>query len=67
MKSLVLLGGALLLKRLTKSTTRWDHARLVARSFSGEKALSLFFFPSSLIIFKKIIFNKIINMGIHFF
>ncbi|XP_048333324.1 chromophore lyase CRL, chloroplastic [Ziziphus jujuba] len=37
MKSLVLLGGALLLKRLTKSTTRWDHARLVARSFSGEK------------------------------
>ncbi|PON97481.1 Chromophore lyase CpcT/CpeT [Trema orientale] len=36
-KTLVLIGGALLLKRLTKSTTRWDHARLVARSLSGEK------------------------------
>ncbi|XP_008385755.1 chromophore lyase CRL, chloroplastic-like isoform X1 [Malus domestica] len=36
-KTLVLIGGALLLKRLTKSTTRWDHARLVTRSLSGEK------------------------------
>ncbi|KAA3475705.1 chromophore lyase CRL, chloroplastic-like [Gossypium australe] len=36
-KTLVLIGGALLLKRFTKSTTRWDHARIVARSFSGEK------------------------------
>ncbi|KAJ4960441.1 hypothetical protein NE237_020351 [Protea cynaroides] len=36
-KTLVLLGGALLLKRLTKSTTRWDHARIVADSLSGEK------------------------------
>ncbi|EXB79432.1 Chromophore lyase CpcT/CpeT 3 [Morus notabilis] len=36
-KTLVLIGGALLLKRLTKSTTRWDHARLVSRSLSGEK------------------------------
>lgn len=37
LKSLVLIGGALLLKRLTKSTTRWDHARIVADSLSGEK------------------------------
>lgn len=36
-KTLVLIGGALVLKRLTKSTTRWDHARLVSRSISGEK------------------------------
>ncbi|KAL6175135.1 hypothetical protein ACLB2K_051778 [Fragaria x ananassa] len=36
-KTLVLIGGALLLKRLTKSTTRWDHARHVIRSLSGEK------------------------------
>ncbi|XP_042503210.1 chromophore lyase CRL, chloroplastic-like [Macadamia integrifolia] len=36
-KTLVLLGGALLLKRLTKSTTNWDHARIVADSLSGEK------------------------------
>ncbi|XP_010531856.1 PREDICTED: chromophore lyase CRL, chloroplastic-like [Tarenaya hassleriana] len=36
-KALFLAGGALLLKRLTKSTTRWDHARAVARSLSGEK------------------------------
>ncbi|XP_057970313.1 chromophore lyase CRL, chloroplastic [Malania oleifera] len=36
-KTLVLVGGALLLKRLTKSTTRWDHTRVVARSLSGEK------------------------------
>lgn len=36
-KTLVLIGGALLLKRLTKSTTRWDHARHVTRSLSGEK------------------------------
>lgn len=37
MKTLVLVGGALLLKRLTKSTTRWDHARFVSQSLSGEK------------------------------
>ncbi|XVE56486.1 hypothetical protein DITRI_Ditri04bG0014100 [Diplodiscus trichospermus] len=36
-KTLVLIGGAFLLKRFTKSTTRWDHARIVARSLSGEK------------------------------
>ncbi|XP_022738251.1 chromophore lyase CRL, chloroplastic [Durio zibethinus] len=36
-KTLVLIGGAILLKRFTKSTTRWDHARIVARSLSGEK------------------------------
>ncbi|KAJ4973559.1 hypothetical protein NE237_006733 [Protea cynaroides] len=37
LKTLVLAGGALLLKRLTKSTTRWDHARIVAESLSGVK------------------------------
>ncbi|XP_047942356.1 chromophore lyase CRL, chloroplastic [Salvia hispanica] len=37
LKTLVLMGGALLLKRLTKSTTRWDHARIVADSLAGEK------------------------------
>ncbi|KAL9266672.1 Chromophore lyase CRL, chloroplastic-like protein [Drosera capensis] len=36
-KTALLIGGALLLKRLTKSTTRWDHARLVADSLCGEK------------------------------
>ncbi|KAK8560181.1 hypothetical protein V6N13_061228 [Hibiscus sabdariffa] len=36
-KTLVLIGGAFLLKRFTKSTTRWDHAKIVARSLSGEK------------------------------
>lgn len=41
-KSLVLIGGALLLKRLTKSTTRRDHARLVSRSLTGEKVYSQF-------------------------
>lgn len=39
LKSLVLVGGALLLRRLTKSTTRWDHARIVAESLNGEKVL----------------------------
>lgn len=36
-KSLILLGGALLVKRLSKSTTRWDHARIVSQSLAGEK------------------------------
>ncbi|OAY30599.1 chromophore lyase CRL, chloroplastic isoform X2 [Manihot esculenta] len=36
-KTLVLIGGAILVKRFTKSTTRWDHARIVAQSISGEK------------------------------
>ncbi|CAI9283698.1 chromophore lyase CRL, chloroplastic [Lactuca sativa] len=36
-KTLVLIGGALLVKRLTKSTTRWDHARIVSQSIAGEK------------------------------
>lgn len=57
LKSLVLMGGALLLKRLTKSTTRWDHARIVADSLAGEKVnfLSIFrllvFGPSLVLIF----------------
>lgn len=37
LKALVLVGGALLLKRLRKSTTQWDHARVVAEALSGEK------------------------------
>ncbi|KAF9671792.1 hypothetical protein SADUNF_Sadunf12G0085400 [Salix dunnii] len=37
MKSLVLIGGVLLVKRLTKSTTRWDHAKIVAQLLTGEK------------------------------
>ncbi|KAL6996817.1 hypothetical protein U1Q18_006946 [Sarracenia purpurea var. burkii] len=41
LKTLVVIGGAILLKRLTKSTTRWDHTRIVARSLSGEKVPSL--------------------------
>ncbi|CAN1317894.1 Chromophore lyase CRL, chloroplastic [Linum perenne] len=45
MKTLVLIGGALLVKRLTKSTTRWDHARLVSQSLTGEKVLVLFLRP----------------------
>ncbi|CAM8956656.1 unnamed protein product [Rhodiola kirilowii] len=36
-KALVLVGGALVIKRFTKSTTRWDHARLVSQSLCGEK------------------------------
>lgn len=37
LKTLVLIGGALWLKRMTKSTTRWDHTRIVAESLAGEK------------------------------
>ncbi|KAH7670144.1 Chromophore lyase CpcT/CpeT protein [Dioscorea alata] len=37
LKALVLVGGALFLKRLRKSTTQWDHARVVAEALSGEK------------------------------
>lgn len=37
LKALLLLGGALLVKRLRKSTTRWDHTHLVTQSFTGEK------------------------------
>ncbi|XP_047329042.1 chromophore lyase CRL, chloroplastic [Impatiens glandulifera] len=37
LKTLVVIGGAVLLKRLTKSTTNWDHTRIVAQSLSGEK------------------------------
>ncbi|CAI0548028.1 unnamed protein product [Linum tenue] len=42
-KTLVLIGGALLVKRFTKSTTRWDHARLVSESLTGEKVSVLVF------------------------
>ncbi|XP_057472903.1 chromophore lyase CRL, chloroplastic-like isoform X1 [Actinidia eriantha] len=41
LKTLLLIGGAVLLKRLTKSATRWDHSRIVAFSLTGQKALSL--------------------------
>ncbi|XP_052183479.1 chromophore lyase CRL, chloroplastic-like isoform X2 [Diospyros lotus] len=36
-KALVVIGGAVLLRRLTKSTTPWEHTRIVARSLSGVK------------------------------
>ncbi|KAL2650607.1 hypothetical protein R1flu_018735 [Riccia fluitans] len=36
-KGLCLVGGAFLLKHLTKTTTRRDHARIVAQTLSGEK------------------------------
>ena len=35
--ALVVVGGVLLLRRLRRSTTRWDHARAVADALSGEK------------------------------
>lgn len=38
-KALLVFGGLALLKRLRKSTTRWDHARAVADALSGEKVL----------------------------
>lgn len=41
LKTLVLVGGALWLKRMTKSTTRWDHTRIVAESLAGEKVTYL--------------------------
>lgn len=44
-KALLVAGGALLLRRLTKSTTRWDHARFVSHSLSGEKVSSSLPFP----------------------
>lgn len=37
MKTLVVIGGAILIRRLTKSSTRRDHTRLVSDSLSGEK------------------------------
>lgn len=49
-KALLVAGGALLLRRLTKSTTRWDHARFVSHSLSGEK-VSLFFSPLLFLVF----------------
>lgn len=42
-KALLLIGGAVLVKRFTKSTTRWDHARLVAQSLNGEKVQSILY------------------------
>lgn len=37
-KALVLVGGALVIKKFTnKTTTRWDHAKLVSQSLCGEK------------------------------
>jgi hypothetical protein len=59
-KALLLIGGALLVKRLRKSTTRWDHARLVAQSLTGEKVWFCFylFFFSSLLFFLFLQFLK---------
>jgi hypothetical protein len=38
-RALLVFGGLALLKRLRKSTTRWDHARAVADALSGEKVV----------------------------
>jgi len=40
-KTLLLIGGALLVKRLRKSTTRWDHAHFVSKALTGQKVLFL--------------------------
>jgi hypothetical protein len=45
-KAACLLGGAYVIKRLTKRTTRWDHSRIVAQSLSGEKVQISFFVRS---------------------
>uniref|UniRef100_A0A0E0MFV3 Chromophore lyase CRL, chloroplastic n=1 Tax=Oryza punctata TaxID=4537 RepID=A0A0E0MFV3_ORYPU len=37
LKALVVVGGVLLLRRLRRSTTRWDHARAVVDALYGEK------------------------------
>ncbi|CAM0873708.1 unnamed protein product [Alopecurus aequalis] len=37
LKALVVFGGVLVIRRLRRSTTRWDHARVVADALSGEK------------------------------
>ncbi|KAM0934820.1 putative chromophore lyase CpcT/CpeT [Dioscorea sansibarensis] len=37
LKALMLVGGALFLKRLRKSRTRWDNARVVAKAFQGRR------------------------------
>ena len=39
-KTLLVVGGALFIRRLTKSITRRDHARFVSHSLSGEKVYS---------------------------
>ncbi|GLJ45202.1 hypothetical protein SUGI_0951430 [Cryptomeria japonica] len=36
-KAVCLVGGVLLVRKLTKKTTRWEHARIVAEALSGEK------------------------------
>lgn len=47
-KTLLLIGGALLVKRLRKSTTRWDHTHFVSKALTGQKVLlfSLFSPPN---------------------
>lgn len=63
-KALVLAGGALLLKRLTKSTTRWDHARFVSNSLSGEKALLLLPLPPSPLRFLSGSLDSSLELGV---
>ena len=41
LKALVVFGGVLLIRRLRRSTTRWDHARAVADALSGEKVSAI--------------------------
>lgn len=49
LKALALIGGALLLRKLTRSATRWDHARVVANALSGEKVSSILSFSFSVL------------------
>lgn len=60
-KTVVLIGSAVLLKRLTKSETRWDHARIVADSLTGEKVLLII-----LLLFVFFIFLNLIIIGFDF-
>ena len=37
LKAALLFGGVYLVRRLTKRTTRWDHAKTVSQALAGEK------------------------------
>lgn len=68
LKALVLIGGALLLKKFTKSTTRWDHARAVAQSLSGEKVLSFLFSSNFQMTFSvRFFFFLVFELSLFFF
>lgn len=62
-KTAVVVGGALFLRRLTKSTTRRDHARFVSHSLSGEKVF-YFLSPPFLLMKNKCWVFFIIEVGL---